>query len=236
MDRDVQPYGIYCMDVFKRSGYFQCRSDRIGQLVGPVHDAECGQLGDLVGSCQHSRNVRLSHRGGRFAVDKPRLRPGRESGAQWLLRCRRYNHAVVGSRCMPISTASQPTSTFTSWKEIAAYLGKGVRTVQRWECDLGLPILRPNGKPSGVVLASPAELDRWRARHWSRGKNWSRGTKSHGSVAMVSHQTVTVAWENIRASRELRNQSQHLVQQLTQSTQTLTQACLRLTLRLKDVV
>ena len=28
------------------------------------------------------------------------------------------------------------------WKEIAVFLGKGVRTVQRWERDHGLPIHR----------------------------------------------------------------------------------------------
>jgi hypothetical protein len=28
------------------------------------------------------------------------------------------------------------------WKEIAAYLGRSVRTVQRWEKDFGLPVRR----------------------------------------------------------------------------------------------
>jgi len=51
-----------------------------------------------------------------------------------------------------------------SWKEIANHLGKGVRTVQRWERCSGLPIHRPSGSSKGVVLAFPAELDRW-ARH-----------------------------------------------------------------------
>ena len=47
------------------------------------------------------------------------------------------------------------------WKEIANYLGKGVRTVQRYERDLGLPVRRPAGKPTGSVLATTAELDAW---------------------------------------------------------------------------
>jgi hypothetical protein len=34
-------------------------------------------------------------------------------------------------------------TAFTSWKEIAKYLGKGVRTAQRWEHEAGLPIRRP---------------------------------------------------------------------------------------------
>jgi hypothetical protein len=51
-----------------------------------------------------------------------------------------------------------------SWKEIANYLGKGVRTVQRWERCSGLPIHRPSGSSKGVVIAFPAELDRWARR------------------------------------------------------------------------
>ena len=48
-----------------------------------------------------------------------------------------------------------------SWKEIANYLGRGVRTAQRWEHDLGMPVHRPKGKERGAVLAFPEELDKW---------------------------------------------------------------------------
>jgi hypothetical protein len=43
----------------------------------------------------------------------------------------------------------------SSWKEIARHFGKGVRTVQRWERELGLPIHRPvpGKKHSGVRLS-----------------------------------------------------------------------------------
>ena len=51
--------------------------------------------------------------------------------------------------------------TFTCWKEIAAYLRKGVRTVQRWERQYGLPVQRPNAKDRGIVRASRRELDHW---------------------------------------------------------------------------
>lgn len=47
------------------------------------------------------------------------------------------------------------------WKEIANYMGKGVRTVQRYERDLNLPIRRPAGKPTGAVIATRAEIDAW---------------------------------------------------------------------------
>jgi len=50
---------------------------------------------------------------------------------------------------------------FTSWKEIAAHLGKGVRTVQRWEHELGLPVRRPKGGRRSPVLAHADELDAW---------------------------------------------------------------------------
>jgi hypothetical protein len=48
-----------------------------------------------------------------------------------------------------------------SWKEIAGYLGRGVRTVQRWEAQLGLPVHRPAGKEHSAVLAFSSELDEW---------------------------------------------------------------------------
>lgn len=49
----------------------------------------------------------------------------------------------------------------SGWKEIATYLGKGVRTVQRYERELGLPVRRPAGRSTGSVVATKAELDGW---------------------------------------------------------------------------
>jgi len=47
-----------------------------------------------------------------------------------------------------------------SWKEIAAYLKRGVRTVQRWERLAGLPVRRiPSTR--GAVYAFSADLDQW---------------------------------------------------------------------------
>jgi len=48
-----------------------------------------------------------------------------------------------------------------SWKEIAAYLGRGVRTVQRWEREEGLPVHRLAHAERGSVFADPAELTDW---------------------------------------------------------------------------
>jgi tetratricopeptide (TPR) repeat protein len=48
-----------------------------------------------------------------------------------------------------------------SWKEIAAYLCRGERTVKRWETDRGLPIYRVPGGGRGSVYAYTAELAEW---------------------------------------------------------------------------
>jgi phage terminase Nu1 subunit (DNA packaging protein) len=56
------------------------------------------------------------------------------------------------------STMIQP-KLLSSWKEIAALFGKGVRTVQRWEA-WGLPVHRPTGE-SHIVFAQPDELQQW---------------------------------------------------------------------------
>jgi CheY-like chemotaxis protein len=53
------------------------------------------------------------------------------------------------------------SSILNSWKEIAHYLGRGVRTVQRWERDLGLPVHRPKGQDRSATLALTSELDQW---------------------------------------------------------------------------
>ena len=48
-----------------------------------------------------------------------------------------------------------------SWKEIASYMDRGVRTVQRWERDLQLPVHRiGKGKRSPVYALVP-ELKFW---------------------------------------------------------------------------
>lgn len=47
-----------------------------------------------------------------------------------------------------------------SWKDIAAYLGRDVRTVIRWE-EKGLPIYRVPGGKRQAVFAYRAEIDDW---------------------------------------------------------------------------
>jgi tetratricopeptide (TPR) repeat protein len=49
-----------------------------------------------------------------------------------------------------------------SWKEIAAYFHRSVRTVRRWEEKEGLPVHRMHHDKRGSVYASRRELDQWR--------------------------------------------------------------------------
>ena len=48
-----------------------------------------------------------------------------------------------------------------SWKEIAAYLNRSVRTVRRWEAGEGLPVHRHMHRQLGTVYAYKSEIDRW---------------------------------------------------------------------------
>jgi len=66
------------------------------------------------------------------------------------------------------STQARPTipnrpanDRLDSWKEIAAYLKKEVRTVQRWEKSLDLPVRRLAHGKQGSVFAYKSELDAW---------------------------------------------------------------------------
>jgi hypothetical protein len=63
------------------------------------------------------------------------------------------------------------SDVLNSWKEIAVYLDRSVRSVQRWETDCGLPVRRVNpASDKSPVIASRVELDDWlqgrRTKHW----------------------------------------------------------------------
>ena len=70
----------------------------------------------------------------------------------------------------PDSPTSSPITAgrLDSWKEIASYLGRSVRTVTRWKREQGLPVHRHQ---TGAVYAYKSELDAW----WhSRGEQIER--------------------------------------------------------------
>jgi|SRR5215469_6600438 len=56
----------------------------------------------------------------------------------------------------------QDADRLNSWKEIAHYLNRDVRTIQRWEAFESLPIHRQFHRKSGTVHGYKTEIDAWR--------------------------------------------------------------------------
>lgn len=69
---------------------------------------------------------------------------------------------TVGSETPPKGPPSGARpQRLDSWKEIASHLGRGIRTVQRWEREEGLPVHRLDHVKRGTVYADCAELAAW---------------------------------------------------------------------------
>jgi len=64
-----------------------------------------------------------------------------------------------------------------SWKEIAVYLGREVRTVQRWERFESLPVRRLFHRMASSVYAFTEELNAWLESRECTHRRGSRGEK-----------------------------------------------------------
>ena len=112
---------------------------------------------------------------------------------------------------------------FSGWKDIATYLGKGVRTVQRYEIELGLPVRRPAGKPRGSVVATRSELDAWvTASPIREAFHLTRMTP--GGLTSAAHEIKNTVQE----MRTLRHQMMDLRSEFRHSLQTLKESILEL--------
>ncbi|MBK5294630.1 MAG: hypothetical protein JJE04_23480 [Acidobacteriia bacterium] len=60
----------------------------------------------------------------------------------------------------------------TSWKEIAAFLDVSVRTAQRYEVELGLPVRRLTGEKGRAVAANVDDLAAWKRKHVATPTWW----------------------------------------------------------------
>ena len=58
-------------------------------------------------------------------------------------------------------TTGNPVEKLDSWKEIASFLRRDVRTVQRWEKKEGLPVYRHQHEKLGSVYSYRPELTAW---------------------------------------------------------------------------
>jgi TolB-like protein/Tfp pilus assembly protein PilF len=78
---------------------------------------------------------------------------------------------------------SRKSDQLDSWKEIAAYLNREVRTVQRWEKLEDLPVYRLKHDTLGSVYAHKSELDAWRRQRQLRpqpGSALNRNSRQEG--------------------------------------------------------
>ena len=108
---------------------------------------------------------------------------------------------------MPSPQKTLKVESLNSWKEISLYLDRGVRTVQRWERELGLPVHRIGRGPRSPVHAFPSELQAWLLR---MGNNGSQLRQPGGRGMLHPDGTVAV-------SRVLVNRSSGLVRQMMQA-------------------
>jgi hypothetical protein len=64
----------------------------------------------------------------------------------------------------------------SSWKDIAQYMGRGVRTLQRYEQELNLPVRRVTGRERSSVMAFADEIDQWLNRTPMKEQRYVRPT------------------------------------------------------------
>jgi hypothetical protein len=85
----------------------------------------------------------------------------------------------------------------SGWKNIANYMGMGVRTVQRYERDLGLPVRRVSGHSTGAVIATKSDLD-----------SWVRSSATVQESINRAQKALNVAQESRNVAQESRNVAQ----------------------------
>ncbi len=70
-------------------------------------------------------------------------------------------NTIIHMEGKPVVSSMQEREVLESWKEISDYLKRTVKTCQRWEQELDLPIRRLDGTPRARVFAYKDELDYW---------------------------------------------------------------------------
>ena len=96
---------------------------------------------------------------------------------------------------MPGSGRS-PEGRLDSWKEIAAYLGRGIRTVQRWEREEGLPVHRLAHEKRGSIYARREELAAW----WESRRLTLAAPSTPDADARVAPRLERVTWTSALTS------------------------------------
>lgn len=120
-------------------------------------------------------------------------------------------------------------AVLSCWKETAQYMGKGVRTVQRWEQFLGLPVRRPHGMAhKSAVIAHRHELDLWMQSHWSMRKDKQDVNEITLSSADINKISMRALDLKIQRARILKKEHGLLVAEISLSVKALIQSSDRL--------
>jgi len=82
-------------------------------------------------------------------------------------------------------TSSNPADRLDSWKEIASYLRRDVRTVQRWEKKEGLPVYRHLHDKLGSIYAYRNELMEWFTTRQQSGAPVATGNRQEGQIEKI---------------------------------------------------
>jgi hypothetical protein len=88
-------------------------------------------------------------------------------------------HRALQSR----ETSPPGSERLDSWKEIAAYLGRQVRTLHLWEKAEKLPVHRHIHSKRGTVYAFKSELDAWKQARTLLYANRNKGVQGRAGTA-----------------------------------------------------
>jgi len=83
-----------------------------------------------------------------------------------------------------VPSSGEAADRLDSWKEIAAYLKRGARTVQRWDREEGLPVHRLQHDQGSTVYAYKTELEKWWNSRQARAE--AQPATLRGSAASVA--------------------------------------------------
>jgi TolB-like protein len=115
-------------------------------------------------------------------------------------------------RCMTAPRDTESANTrLNSWKEIADFLDRDVRSVQRWERERGLPVHRIPGQKGGAVFAYKEELEAWlRSGKAAEPSNAAATNETESAAVADSSQSVSdeasgSAKNNPRVNRSFAN-------------------------------
>jgi tetratricopeptide (TPR) repeat protein len=99
----------------------------------------------------------------------------------------------------PIGLNSQPYDKFwpdpdrlDSWKEIASYLRREVRTVQLWEKNEGMPVHRHFHRQLGSVFALRSEIESWKRRVSRQGGEPEAAPEAPANPSRIMPDCVTI--------------------------------------------